>query len=420
MIILERVQRKQVYQTTLMLCGFVILSTLISWLLGFQGFLLIGNLAMPPIIEEILDIVIFMIGLTAMTGVAINEYSFKLCKIMLLYLPIHTLLALLIPETTISILLLSTIFPFIYIMILGFIRKDLKNTFLRWIKYSLILLVLQYALSLIKTAGTALQLSFSIFQILAYSVDSLIIQALLFLYGGEERHHENVKETFHQLGPLERFTSTRRKSSDESINESSGLPQESVQVKEQLREEFNSRNKWEQMFVSLFYIGIQILQCFVVLFICGVVGNVFFEAFCILVSFILNGLIINQRWPSKSILACTIVSTSMFYLAAKLTPSFFLFQLFPILIGLLMVVALYRIYILHKRRTFDRWFNNVVNLISGKYSEIGNHQEVAIAKLPSRDMGIVGYSYQFDDFGKFLNQISPWSRNTYEAKKWDA
>jgi ABC-type iron transport system FetAB permease component len=87
---------------------------------------------------------------------------------------------------------------------------------------------------------------------------------------------------------------------------------------------------------------VQVLQWGFILFICSL-DNYFLDVLVMTVSFICHGMIISKRKHLKPILLCTAVATEMFYLGAKITVSFRYSQFFPVLIGLLLVYAVYRI-----------------------------------------------------------------------------
>lgn len=408
------VDRSKLYGITLLTSSVIIIATYISWLLGYQGFLLIGTVTMAPGAILLIQAILFYTTFVMWTGVATNEYSHKLLKITIPYIGIYVLAEIFFSGTPIT----YGVLPLLYIMLLGLSRKDFKQTTIRALKYALIVFVYQSLASLVKVAALHFnQLDFSIYQVLAFSVDSIIFQGLLFLYGGEILRHVQLVNRFIQWSTnstsnrnLECNISTRANDSNENGNEDNEVLQE-----------FNSLSDWERKFTLLTYLGIQLVQCVIVLGIINLVnlllpgGSFLIESIIILISFGLHGLVLRERWHSKSIITCSLVSSSLFFIAAKLTPSFSLFQLFPVIMGLLLVYSMYEIAQIKKRKTFQKWSNTITDLTVGKYSNVGNHLEVAIAKgLTDQDMELIGYKYSIaDGASKLLGKLSPWNDGKY-------
>lgn len=138
-----------------------------------------------------------------------------------------------------------------------------------------------------------------------------------------------------------------------------------------------------------------------------------------MLSFILHGFILRDRLHSKSIVVCTIVSSTMFLIAAKLTPSFYLFQLLPIIIGLLLTYSLFKINEIKKKKTFQKWYDTIMELKNGKYAELQNRKEIALSKgLSQKDLVLIGYRYTSGDmFANLIGKLSPWSDGEYVEDK---
>ena len=99
------------------------------------------------------------------------------------------------------------------------------------------------------------------------------------------------------------------------------------------------------------------------LVVINLIDMVFIESLIIAISFVVYGVVIQRRWHSKSFLICTLLSIALFYLTAKLysmTIGLNISQFLPVIIGLLLVYAMYRIGIVSdsKSEKFKELENN--------------------------------------------------------------
>lgn len=402
--------KKKLFEVSIMLCIIVIMSTLVAWLLGYSGFLLIGEISLSPVIHNIIYAVLFYITFFIWIGISTNEYSSKLLMISIPYMIIYVLITPLFGGNLIA----SSLIPFLYILCLGLLRKDLKMTSIRGVKFFTIIIIYQIISLAIKTGLFFFdQNNYTIYQILVLSMDSIIFHTLLFLYGGELYKHEKLVERLSKLGTWSSMHRTfpREESSQEICFDND----EAL-----LQVEFDSLTRTQQKFALFTYLGFYFIQCILVLGVINVVNyffgaNIIIESIIVMISFIAHGFVLKEKWHSKSIIICTLVSCVIFFIAAKLTPAFTLFQLFPIIIGLLVSYSMYQIAQIKKKRTFQKWKESIINLTIGKYSKVANHKEVALAKgLKERDLMLVGYDYNVSDtLSKFIGHISPWHDGKY-------
>lgn len=381
--------REKVLGVTICLFAVTVIATYFSWLLGFQGFLLVGDINVSYTIQYIINNILFYITFVPLVGISINEYSSELIKFTLPYMVISNILTIFCSGT----MLVSMIMPSIYILILGLIRKDFKGTFKRNIIISSIIIVYQVLASFAKLNILPLnQNDLSVFQQWVFTIDHIIFLIILFLFGGG--YYSSSKY----------FLCSKSQKTNDSCNESS-----------EIFKEFNSLSKWERTFTIVLFFGIQILQTIIILLICNLVGNITFKLLIIMVSFVIHGLFLKERWHSNSIIVCTLLSSSMFFVAASLTPSFFTFQLIPIIMGLLLVYSLYKIKIMQDKKTFAKWKENIKEFTQGKYANIANQKEVALAKgLSKRDLTLLNYRYTVnDEFAQLLTKLSPWNDGNF-------
>lgn len=377
--------REKVLGVTICLFAVTVIATYFSWLLGFQGFLLVGNINVSYTIQYIVNNILFYISFAPWVGISINEYSSQLIKFTLPYMIISNILSIFCTGTFLA----SVVMPNIYILVLGLIRKDFKGTFKRNFITVTILVLYQILASFLKLNTIPLnQNNFSVFQQWAFTVDYIIFAIVLFLFGGG--YYSSNKQSFN----------AKSQETNDSGDESS-----------KIFKEFSSLSKWERTFTMILFFGIQVLQMIIILLICNLVGAMSLKFLIIMASFLIHGIFLKERWHSNSIIVCTLLSSSMFFVAASLTPSFFTFQLIPIIMGLLLVYSLYKIKIMQDKKTFTKWKETIKEFTQGKYANIANQKEVALAKgLSKRDLTLLNYRYTVnDEFAQLLTKLSPWN-----------
>lgn len=376
--------REKVLGVTICLFAVTVIATYFSWLLGFQGFLLVGKIEVPILIQSFVSSMLFYATFLPLAGISLNEYSLKLIGLTLPFMIIASIVCSIITET----FFMSMIAPVIYILLIGLLRKDFKNTFKRNIVTDIIVILYQIPTLFVKLNFLPLnQNNVPTFQQWAYTVDFVVFMIILFLFGGGIVHGKYL-------------FSTKSKETNGCCNENS-----------EIFKEFNSLGKCERAFTMVLFFGIQILQLIIILLICNLIGSITMKLLVIMASFLLHGLFLKERWHSNSIIVCTLLSSSMFFVAASLTPSFFTFQLIPIIMGLLLVYSLYKIKIMQDKKTFTKWKENIKEFTQGKYANIANQKEVALAKgLSKRDLMLLNYRYTVnDEFAQLLAKLSPWN-----------
>lgn len=380
--------KEKLLGVTICLIGVTVIATYFSWLLGFQGFLLVGNIEVPILVQNFVDGMLFYATFLPLVGISLNEYSIKLIGLTIPFMIVASIVCSLTTET----FFMSMIAPIIYILLIGLLRKDFKSTLKRTIVISIIVILYQIPTSFIKLNCLPLnQNNFSAFQKWVYTIDFVVFMIILFLFGGGITYGKHI---FH----------AKSKETYDNCNESS-----------EIAKEFSSLSKWERIFTMILFFGIQILQTIVILVICNFVTSITLKLLIIMASFLIHGQFLKERWHSNSIVACTLISSSMFFVSASLSPSFFTFQLIPIVIGMLLVYSLYKIKVMQDKKTFAKWKENIANLTKGKYANVANKKEVALAKgLSKRDLALLNYKYVVnDEFSQLLAKLSPWNDGDY-------
>lgn len=389
--------KEKLLGVTICLIGVTVIATYFSWLLGFQGFLLVGNIEVPVSIQLTISAILFYASIITWMGISINEYSPKL---IILTLPFMVITAIWCMFTKNSFFI-TMIAPNIYILVLGLLRKDFKKTFKRNLVIFIMINLYQIPTAFIKLNFLPLnQNDLSMFQQWAYTIDYIVFLTILFLFGGVYNSYSRQS----LVVPVQFWMGSKSRKTYDNCNESS-----------EIAKEFSSLSKWERIFTMILFFGIQILQTIVILVICNFVSNITLKLLIIMASFLIHGQFLKERWHSNSIVACTLISSSMFFVSASLSPSFFTFQLIPIVIGMLLVYSLYKIKIMQDKKTFAKWKENIANLTKGKYANVANKKEVALAKgLSKRDLALLNYKYVVnDEFSQLLAKLSPWNDGDY-------
>ncbi len=293
----------------------ILFFSIIGWLLGYDGLILVGEITVAPWVEYICGFLFFSINFIVFAAVILNEYTKKLFLKVIPYLLIFFIVSEFIP-----IEISTFIIPSIYFLVWLIVKKDVKPGLWRLTKVYLFSAIMQILMLVIKTGMVNVGYNMiSFYQNIIFCIDHALFLIILYCMGGEKYH------------ALELAVYTEEVSCIDQDNES-------IEVNE----------RWSKLdglrrikAISLLF-AFQIGQWLLILLVCCL-GNVLLEGIIITIAFVAYGMIIKKRWHSSSILVCTISSSFMFFVAAKLVPSFGYSQLFPILIGFVMVYALYKV-----------------------------------------------------------------------------
>ena len=309
---------RKVITMTFILCIVMIFFCYTAFKLGSDKLLLTGNINIRSWLRYLISAIIFMLQFIMQVGFSINEYSKKLLLLTLPYLLVYIIGNIFFPY-----FIITAIAPFIYIITLGIYRKNLAKTLLRYIIYAVIIIFYQYIAIAIKSTGFSYyagEVSVSYYRILIINIDLLILSAILFTIGGEKFYaaHEHI-----------------------FYPEAIGSPEYDREDHNAL-DNFSKYQGFQKVMAMALLITFQLIQWTIILVFCHI-GNVFIEGLVITASFVIHGLIIKRRWHSNNLIICTLGSALMFYVAAKSSVSFYYSQLFPVIVGLIMVYILYRV-----------------------------------------------------------------------------
>lgn len=319
--------RKTLYMTSL-LFGVAMLFCFIGWHLGYEGFIIVGDIEVPYWVHFSICLLLLLTSNSLQGGFVLKEYSFNILKYSIPITLTEGIRCLYFPEIFAQLTL--GFLPMFVFSIIGIYRKEkmfyidnkyripiFRGVIPRVIIMNLIVLLHQFILS--RITFTPLTHEISLYMLIRFNFDILPMYLLFYSIGGVD----NAR--------WEQLVFPGRPRSNKSWNES--YPNNSGDMS------VNEFEKWVMRSV----IGVvQVLQWSFILWICSL-DNLFLDGLVMTTSFICHGMIISKRKHLRPIILCTLAATAMFYFAAKFTISFQYSQFFPIVIGLIMVYTLYRV-----------------------------------------------------------------------------
>lgn len=306
---------KKTLQMTGLLFGMTILFCYIGWHLGYEGFILVGDIELPFWLQNVISFVLLLVNLSLQGGFTLKEYSWKILKYSL---PLTTITAIGVLVFNLPGEIFSGFMPLIVFFVFSILR-DRKLWWRSWF-VNAVILVHQWAVS--NFTQTPLTYEVSVYTILRLSIDAILLLLLFYSIGGA-RHHALEQLVF----PGRRRAQRSRHGSGQADTQST----DDVPV-----------GKFEKWVMRSVIAVVQVIQWMFILWVCSL-DNLFLDALVMTTSFICHGMIIKQRQHLKPIILCTLAATAMFYFAARFTISFQYSQFFPIVIGLALVYTVYRI-----------------------------------------------------------------------------
>lgn len=308
---------RRTLQITSFLFGMILMFCYIGWHLGYEGFIIVGDITMPPALIFLIQFVLFVVNLSLQGGFVLREYTWKILYFSLPVAVIEAGRAIFLPS--VPNIVFSGILPIVIYIIAAIRRKSLKRTLISIAMVNVAILAHQFVVSCI--TQTPLTCDVSIYTVLRLSVDSILLMLLFYSIGGVKRELEFL------VFPGR----TRDERNCDVGRESDSTDSRSVPV-----------DKFEKLVMRSVIAVVQVIQWMFILWVCSL-DNLFLDALVMTTSFICHGTIINKRRHLKPVVLCTLVATAMFYFAARFTVSFTYSQFFPIFIGLLLTYTVYRV-----------------------------------------------------------------------------
>lgn len=349
---------RKVLSMSIFLFVIIALFTLVGFYLGHDGLILVGDIDLPIVVYGIINFIVFAIQFILLSCIILSEYSKKIFKIAIPYLIAYFVS---VPFFSGYLKFIPTSAWVLYLLVWAIIRKDLKQSTKRALKISLFVMVFEFV-ELIVKAG---QFTFGYnvlnqYQWLIYSIDLIIFITFLFAIGGE-KHYE-------LLGLAVRRSRWERILCPEQIEDALDDAETSAELKI-----WQAMKGFARIRAMSLLLGFQLMQWTIILFVCFI-SNVFIEGLVITASFICHGFIIKRRWHSNSLIVCTLVSAAIFYVASHISISFQYSQLFPVVIGLVLIYSLYRVALLTDAK------NNIINVDQKEINKIDKlEQNIDIA-----------------------------------------
>jgi len=309
----------------------VLLFSYIGWHLGYEGFIIVGDVNVPDWLNRSISAGLLFINLSLVGSFIIGEYSVKIFKFI-------------IPLIILSVLnsiffmpgLISGPVATIYFVVIGVLRKTSRESLVRAVIITGITVIYQILAMSMRTGSISLNPTyFSIYTALMLSIDMILVILLIWAYGGVKY----VRRMEFLVYPGR----TRDERSMFRIVESEAKSSEPVSEKQASSVNVGGGvTKFERLLFGVFIIVVQVAQWMFILWVCSR-DNLFLEALVMTTSFICHGMIISKRKHLKPIILCTLGATAMFHFAARFSISFHHSQFFPIIIGLILVYTLYRV-----------------------------------------------------------------------------
>lgn len=322
---------RRILTVTTILSTVIVLFSFIGFYLGYDGLLVIGTLELPSWVYGVSKLFVYFIQYTLITCFIVDEYTYHVLYTSVVITITNIISAIVIVYFNVNPfakLLFSSIVPFVIIFIAATKHSNFKSAGKRTLITISIIGAYQVLALITKTGAFILGYNpLTQYQWLVCSIDLVIVIILIFTTGGEK----------HVLGQILGRNTWKCNIFPEEVNV---VKNDDEDRATQL--EFDALTGFRRIRAVSLFIGFQIIQWTIILFMCAL-GNVLIEGTVITVSFVVHGSIIKRRWHSKSIVICTLVSALMFYVAARAIPAFGYTQLFPVIVGIILLYTMYRI-----------------------------------------------------------------------------
>ncbi len=335
----------KVIDITIILCVLSLISCLIAWHLGYDGLLLVGNIELPQMVRNIILGSILFIQNTIIFSISLQVYNNTIFKYMKTYIIIY-LITRLIPPWILHPMFNTVVIPFVSIMVVAYKTNIGKETFNRWLVLNIKIVLLQIPMLFIKIGVFNLTYNYlGFYQCLMLNIDFTIFMLLFYFKGGKD---------YVGLGRQCLVLSASRKISKSS--------RESNVDTDALTKTLNKYRGWQLALAITILMTTQIIQWSFIMLVCSI-GNVFIEGITITTSFVIISMILKTKLHNKTILLCTLVSTVIFYTAAKVIPSYGYSQLLPVLTGVAIAFGSYYVACYYYEH---EWLKNKVQELSKK------------------------------------------------------
>lgn len=322
---------------TSLLFGMTILFCYIAWFLGYDGFVIVGDVELPWILSYISCAFLFFINMTLQTGFVMDWYD---QRVFIFSIPL--LIGNMIGSLFLPALIFTGFIPYI-LFIISAIKKHGWNKNLKWYNqkllrpFFLLFVVLTHQVMVSLLYDLVLNVNISMYQVFRISISEILLMLLLYSIGGvsyERNHRSSVRTGINRANRLEFLVLPGQTRDEKHWNDSDKtVPQNT--------DDFPV-NRFEVWVMRSTIAIVQIFQWMFILWICSL-DNLFLDALVMTTSFICHGMIISKRKHLKPVILCTLAATAMFYFASRFTFSFQYSHFFPIFIGLVLVYTVYRI-----------------------------------------------------------------------------
>ena len=320
---------RSLLKMTATLFALVVLFSFIGLHMGYDGLFLAGSIMLPIWLEECIKAALFGVQLFLVFSYSLNDYSKGAVKATLPFWAFAVILQLFCKG-----MLVSTVLPILYMMAISIKQKDNFATAARMLSVMALLLGYQLLMLPIKAGRESIGYhAIDTYQWLMMSIDLTILALLIYAIGGLHYYVELVLQLGDKRRGLARLF-------PESVNDAK-LDNEDLQAVERWQALVGFRKL--QAVATL--LAFQLLQWLAVVGCC-LLGNVGIEGALISLSFLCHGMVVHRRWHSNSVMACTVASAILFYIAARSCILFAYSQFFCIVVGMLLVYAMYRLAIL--------------------------------------------------------------------------
>lgn len=323
---------KKTLEMTGLLFGMAMLFSFIAWFLGYEGFIIFGHFEGLGWTGYVLPPILLCINLSLLTGFVLNLYSWK---VLWFSIPMALLSGILGPLNIVPTEMFTGPIPTLILLIAIFCSKKGRWGVIRLVISTVATFIFQALISIM--TKIPLSASIKMYDVLRLSISSIILMLLFYSIGGvnyvlgsfihndERKHWRRCKKRLEFLVFPGRLRDNYQSGKNGPPSEVDGIP----------------ISKFEVMMIWSLIAIVQILQWIFILWVCNL-NNYFIDALVITTSFICHGMIIQKR-AHNSVILCTLAATIMFYISARFTISFQYSHFFPIVIGLILVYAVYRI-----------------------------------------------------------------------------
>jgi len=303
------------------LCGAVLIGSYTATYLGYTG-TLIGaqHPDVCPFLQVPIEHLIFMVNFFLFSSFVLDIYDRRILRAVLPYAAIHIGAWIVTPVG--GYMYLTAAIPVLYLVCWLLYLQDLRRGMLRLLSLGCFLVSYQYISLIVKTgcfAWTYNHVGF--YAELIIAIDLLIFTAIFYCLGGERKHEKICAD---QLVLFPGKIGSAKESAEDT----------------RLVESFRAIAGYKKALAVLLLFGFQIMQWLFILMVCYI-GSVFIEGVLITLSYVAFGIVIKRR-VHTSVILCTVISSIMFYAAARAIPPFGHSQFLPVLVGLLLIYAMYR------------------------------------------------------------------------------